>query len=275
LKELRAAFTQADGYSHVNRFVDMHDLGDALVHASFADPVMEMEMITLEYATVDAVARDLKAIGAHNSLPGRPRGLAGRARWARVVAGYETWRRDGVLPDIVRGHLRPRVEGGAAPDRGRAPGDRLPAERGMNRGVFVTGTRHGRRQDGGVVRPCCTRSPPHGIAAMPMKPIAAGAEGSGANADTLALLAAAGHDRSLAPDVTPILLREAIAPHIAAAHEGRTIELAPVLDAYERLRARGDFMVVEGRGRVSACPWASASILWTWRKPSACRWSSS
>jgi malonyl-CoA O-methyltransferase len=42
----------------VNRFIDMHDLGDALVHASFADPVMEMEMITLEYATVDAVARD-------------------------------------------------------------------------------------------------------------------------------------------------------------------------------------------------------------------------
>ena len=51
----------------------LHDLGDGLVHAGFADPVMEMEIITLEYQSVEAVARDLKAIGAHNSLPGRPR----------------------------------------------------------------------------------------------------------------------------------------------------------------------------------------------------------
>lgn len=107
LKELRAAFADVDGYAHVNRFVDMHDLGDALVHASFADPVMEMEMITLEYATVDAIARDLKAIGAHNSLPGRRRGLGGRGRWDAVVARYEKWRRDGVLPasyEVIYGH---------------------------------------------------------------------------------------------------------------------------------------------------------------------------
>ena len=107
LRELRAAFAGVDGYAHVNRFVDMHDLGDLLVHASFADPVMEMEMITLEYASVDAVARDLKAIGAHNSLPGRPRGLAGRERWKAVAAGYEKWRRDGALPasyEVIYGH---------------------------------------------------------------------------------------------------------------------------------------------------------------------------
>jgi malonyl-CoA O-methyltransferase len=107
LKELRNAFAQVDGDAHVNRFVDMHDLGDALVHASFADPVMEMEMITLEYATVDAIARDLKAIGAHNSLPGRPRGLGGRRRWDAVVAAYEKWRRAEALPasyEVIYGH---------------------------------------------------------------------------------------------------------------------------------------------------------------------------
>ncbi|MEO7743434.1 MAG: malonyl-ACP O-methyltransferase BioC [Usitatibacter sp.] len=107
LKELRAAFAEVDGYSHVNRFVDMHDLGDALVHASFADPVMEMEVITLEYPTVDAIARDLKAIGAHNSLPSRPRGLAARSRWDAVVASYEKWRRGAVLPasyEVIYGH---------------------------------------------------------------------------------------------------------------------------------------------------------------------------
>jgi malonyl-CoA O-methyltransferase len=91
----------------VNQFVDMHDLGDALVHAGFADPVMDMEHITLEYACVEAIARDLKAIGAHNSLPGRPRGLSGRGRWREVIARYESHRRDGVLPatyEVVYGH---------------------------------------------------------------------------------------------------------------------------------------------------------------------------
>jgi malonyl-CoA O-methyltransferase len=53
LKELRDAFAAADGHEHVNTFVDMHDLGDALVHAGLADPVMEMEIITLEYASVE------------------------------------------------------------------------------------------------------------------------------------------------------------------------------------------------------------------------------
>ncbi len=107
LKELRAAFGEADGLPHVNRFVDMHDLGDALVQAGFADPVMEMETLTLEYDSALAVARDLKAIGAVNSLPGRARGLPGRARWERMTRAYERFRRDGVLPatwEVVYGH---------------------------------------------------------------------------------------------------------------------------------------------------------------------------
>lgn len=107
LKELRAAFASVDGHDHVNTFVDMHDLGDALVAAGLADPVMEMEMITLEYASVEAVARDLKAIGARNALPGRPRGLSGRARWKRMAESYERHRRDGALPaswEVIYGH---------------------------------------------------------------------------------------------------------------------------------------------------------------------------
>jgi malonyl-CoA O-methyltransferase len=107
LRELRAAFAEADGAPHVNRFVDMHDLGDALVHAGFADPVMEMETLTLEYDSAMAVVRDLKAIGAVNSLPSRARGLPGRGRWRRMTEAYERFRRDGVLPatwEIVYGH---------------------------------------------------------------------------------------------------------------------------------------------------------------------------
>jgi malonyl-CoA O-methyltransferase len=107
LKELRDAFSAVDGRAHVNTFVDMHDLGDRLAGSGFGDPVMEMEMLTIEYASVDAIARDLKAIGAHNALPSRARGLSGPRRWAAMVERYERLRRDGALPatfEVVYGH---------------------------------------------------------------------------------------------------------------------------------------------------------------------------
>ena len=67
MKELRAAFAGADRHTHVSRFVDMHDIGDLLVHAGFADPVMDMEYLTLTYADGEAMMRDLRAIGATNA----------------------------------------------------------------------------------------------------------------------------------------------------------------------------------------------------------------
>jgi malonyl-CoA O-methyltransferase len=107
LKELRAAFAAADRARHVHTFIDMHDLGDALVHAGFADPVMEMEVVTVEYSTVAALADDLKATGARNALAGRPRGLTGVRVWKRMVEHYETQRRNGTLPatyEVIYGH---------------------------------------------------------------------------------------------------------------------------------------------------------------------------
>jgi malonyl-CoA O-methyltransferase len=115
LKELRAAFLAADGATHVGRFIDMHDIGDMLVHAGFADPVMDMETLTLTYGDAIDLMRDLKAIGAHNITAGRPRGLMGRQRWQRMLAALEATRRDGRLPasfEIVYGHAwkpEPRV----------------------------------------------------------------------------------------------------------------------------------------------------------------------
>jgi malonyl-CoA O-methyltransferase len=107
LKELRAAFTGIDGATHVGRFIDMHDLGDLLVEAGFADPVMDMETITLTYADARAMMRELKALGAHNATVGRPRGMMGRERWRRVLAALERFRREGRLPatyEVVYGH---------------------------------------------------------------------------------------------------------------------------------------------------------------------------
>lgn len=107
LQELRAAFARVDGHTHVNRFVDMHDIGDMLAAAGFADPVMDMEKLTLTYATPKALMLDLKAIGATNATRGRPRGLTGRQRIARVYAQLERLAQDGRIPatyEVVYGH---------------------------------------------------------------------------------------------------------------------------------------------------------------------------
>ncbi len=98
LFELRAAWSEADGLTHVNQFTDMHDLGDGLVRAGLAEPVLDVERYTLTYPHVQGLMRDLKAIGAHNVNAGRPRGMTGRGRLRAMESAYERHRRDGVLP---------------------------------------------------------------------------------------------------------------------------------------------------------------------------------
>jgi malonyl-CoA O-methyltransferase len=107
LRELRSAWAKVDTRTHVNQFIDMHDLGDALVRAGFASPVMDVERYTLTYLDVRRVAADLKATGAHNSTIGRARGLTGRRQFAGLQDAYEAFRQDGRLPatyEVVFGH---------------------------------------------------------------------------------------------------------------------------------------------------------------------------
>lgn len=120
----------------------------------------------------------------------------------------------------------------------------------MSRGVFVTGT------DTGVGKTLAACALIHalrarGVKAVPMKPIAAGASEHGgrlANDDTVALLHAAGLPAAWMEAVTPVLLREPMAPHIAAEREGRALALDFLGPALERLAGAGDFLVVEGVG---------------------------
>lgn len=108
LKELRACWERIDGHTHVNRFIDMHDIGDALLRAGFADPVVDMEMITITYRDSRTLMHDLQRIGAANATVGRARGLTGRARLQAVELAYERFRNaEGLLPatyEIVYGH---------------------------------------------------------------------------------------------------------------------------------------------------------------------------
>lgn len=107
LKELRAAWAQVDAAVHIHEFTDMHDVGDAMLQSSLAEPVMDMEMITVTYDDAWQIMRDLKNIGAHNVALDRPRHLTGKQRLQKVIAHYETYRQDGKLPvtyEIVYGH---------------------------------------------------------------------------------------------------------------------------------------------------------------------------
>lgn len=108
LHELRAAWAEVDGESHVHGFIDLHDYGDMLLAAGFADPVMDVERMRLTYAEPLQLMREIKAIGAANASIVRSRGLLGRERLQRVCAAYERFRdAEGRLPvsyEVVHGH---------------------------------------------------------------------------------------------------------------------------------------------------------------------------
>ncbi len=98
LQELRQAWSAADSDSHVNHFIDVHDIGEALVRAGLSEPVLDVDRHEIAYPDVRTLMQDLKAIGAHNVTAGRPRTLLGRARLGRMQAAYEQLRRDASLP---------------------------------------------------------------------------------------------------------------------------------------------------------------------------------
>jgi malonyl-CoA O-methyltransferase len=107
LKELRTATAADQEHVHVSRFIDMHDIGDALVRNGFTAPVLDVENFVLTYDDVLGVMRDLKAIGAHNAAQGRRRGLVGKGFLQQLTDRYEKFRNNGKLPatfEVVYGH---------------------------------------------------------------------------------------------------------------------------------------------------------------------------
>jgi malonyl-CoA O-methyltransferase len=98
LQELRASWAAVDEYSHVNRFLGLPHIGDALMRAPFAQTVLDVERIELTYTDTLALVRDLKSIGAHNAIRARPRGLTGRGSMEKMLAAYESFRHAAYLP---------------------------------------------------------------------------------------------------------------------------------------------------------------------------------
>ena len=121
LKELRASWAEADQQPHVSRFLDMHDVGDAMLAAGLRDPVLDVHRYTLTYSEPRKLLEELQGLGATNADQTRERGLTGKARYKRMLAAYETMRLDGRIPatwEVVTAHAW-----GAPPGQGRRGAD--------------------------------------------------------------------------------------------------------------------------------------------------------
>lgn len=145
LRELRGLYAELGWGVPASAFIDMHDLGDALVHAGFADPVMDMEMLTLSWGSAEALLGELRTLGANTALQRSP-GLR-TPRWRQRLVDVLNQRladHSGRLHlsfEIIYGHAfkpAPRIKApaetrisldtmrGLARQRGNTQGDRDP-----------------------------------------------------------------------------------------------------------------------------------------------------
>ena len=88
LQELDASWQALDAHPHVHRFLDMHDVGDAMLAAGFAQPVVDAETIRVEYRDFRSLLDDLRNTGASNADVSRRRGLMTPATLRRLEQSY-------------------------------------------------------------------------------------------------------------------------------------------------------------------------------------------
>ena len=120
LKELRAAWIAVDSHSRVNQFIDMHDIGDALVRAGFAAPVLDAERYTLDLHRCAPAGERLAGRWLPATPPlGRPRGLTTPRKFAAMQSAYEVHR----SRRAAAGHLRSGIPG---PSLGAGSAPRAP-----------------------------------------------------------------------------------------------------------------------------------------------------
>ncbi len=107
LLEIRRAWNDVDNNEHVNRFLDMHDLGDGLVNAGFADPVLDVDRLAISYDSVENLLAALTAVGGRNALRQRNHALVGKQRFRHMTDELQRSGSDGKITldlELVFGH---------------------------------------------------------------------------------------------------------------------------------------------------------------------------
>lgn len=140
LHQLRDSFARLDDYRHVHEFVDMHHIGDMLLAEHFTDPVVDMEMIDIQYQSLPQLLQDLKDTGSRGkfgSTHATAPGLMGKQKYRTLVQAYEEYRLDnGMLPasyEVIYGYARKSAN--PAPETADGNEVRIPADQlqGRNR----------------------------------------------------------------------------------------------------------------------------------------------
>ncbi len=112
LLELRHSWAQVDQQEHVHSFLDMHHIGDLLLACHYGDPVVDMEVITIEYRKARHLLRDLKDTGSRGKFVAESvsGGLTGKGKFQRFEDAYEQYRlKNGLLPasyEVIYGYAR-------------------------------------------------------------------------------------------------------------------------------------------------------------------------
>lgn len=104
LMEYRAAWARIDNYVHTFGLIDMHDIGDSLMAAGFAAPVLDREMMQVDYPSVAALQHELHALGAANVATGRRLGLMAPRVLERLDDATRGENRFVVSMELVHGH---------------------------------------------------------------------------------------------------------------------------------------------------------------------------
>ena len=105
---MRQSWASVDDKPHTNTFIDMHEMGDALLQAGFIDPVVDMEIITMTYANARQIMSDIKNTGASNTDTHRSKGLMGKQTFQDFEQAYEQFKTaEGLYPatlEVIYGH---------------------------------------------------------------------------------------------------------------------------------------------------------------------------
>ena len=107
LAGLRQAWSSVDDHAHVNPFVDMHNVADAVMRAGLRDPIVDIDPLFISYRDLSALFRDLTATGARNCLRTRFPHLTGKQHFQRMRHALQKQFHGGTLSvelEIVYGH---------------------------------------------------------------------------------------------------------------------------------------------------------------------------
>ncbi|MDQ7091181.1 MAG: malonyl-ACP O-methyltransferase BioC [Methylococcales bacterium] len=90
LHELKTAWANVDRFSHVNEFYNTAQIYDALKYAGYKNIIITEKIHRPYYASVIALMRELKGIGAHNVMAGRNHNMTGKSKMQAMIHHYES-----------------------------------------------------------------------------------------------------------------------------------------------------------------------------------------